>query len=105
MIHLNVVVLPAPFNPKRPKHSPRFIQKFKFLIAITSLFAFLKQPFLYIFLKFFTLTANISLLFILFRLLFIIFEFVFISFVVVSSLKDKSLSEILLALSISSKTK
>ena len=42
-MHLNVVVLPAPFNPKIPKHSPFFIPKFKFLIAIISLFFDLQQ--------------------------------------------------------------
>ena len=42
-MHLNVVVLPAPFNPNKPKHSPGLIAKFKFLIAIISLFFDLQQ--------------------------------------------------------------
>ncbi len=36
-MHLNVVVFPAPFNPKSPKHSPFSKQKIKFFIAILPL--------------------------------------------------------------------
>ena len=34
VMHLNVVVFPAPFNPNNPKHSPGSTQKLIFLIAI-----------------------------------------------------------------------
>ena len=56
-MHLNVVVLPAPFNPNKPKHSPGLIAKFKFLIAIISLSCLLQHPLANIFLKFWTFTA------------------------------------------------
>ena len=59
-MHLNVVVFPAPFNPNNPKHSPGLIAKFKFFIATISFSCLLQQPLVYIFLKFFTLTANNS---------------------------------------------
>ena len=60
-MHLNVVVFPAPFNPKRPKHSPFSKQKFKFFIAIVPLFFLQQKNILYIddkysFCKFLTLT-------------------------------------------------
>ena len=42
VMHLNVVVFPAPFNPNNPKHSPGSTQKFKFFIA-TILFSLLQQ--------------------------------------------------------------
>ncbi len=65
-MHLNVVIFPAPFNPKRPKHSPGFIPKFKFFIATTSSLAELQQIFVKTFLKFLTLTENSSFFFVLF---------------------------------------
>ena len=36
VIHLNVVVLPAPFTPNKPKHSPYSKQNDKLRTAFTS---------------------------------------------------------------------
>ena len=61
-MHLKVVVFPAPFNPKSPKHSPGSTQKFKLFIAIISCSLEQHPPFLKTFLIFFNLTEY-SLLF------------------------------------------
>ena len=56
VIHLKVVVFPAPFKPNRPKHSPFSTQKFKFLIATISSFLEQQPPLVNTFLIFFNLT-------------------------------------------------
>ena len=48
--HLNVVVLPAPFTPRKPKHSPYSKQNDKFLTAFVIVFSLLQKK---IFIKIF----------------------------------------------------
>ena len=56
--HLNVVVLPAPFTPRKPKHSPYSKQNDKFLTAFVIVFSVLQNTlFLKFFIKFCTIIA------------------------------------------------